>query len=580
MKFLSIIKPQHRNRIYQRLYQRLVQSRRFSLNALNRDLVTVSEDVVFHKNQLNPVVALESALYTHILPYPENFELALRLQDVIRRSGATPATIGIINSVAKIGLSDQEIHSLCSAAGKPETLKVSRNDLSFILGMGIAGSPSNGGTTISSTMTLARWAGINVLATSGFGDVHLGGKDPLSMSADLTELGRTPIAIISGGFKSSLDTHRTLELLEAKGILVATYSDARVTNINFPEYYSHDSRISSPRVFHDPKEAAAIIFSLAKLGTRGNRFSRSGALFANPISEDVSIPKEEIEKATHQATSEATKLGIHGKEAANFVLNKIKDFTNGRSDSVSRASIESNVILASKIAIEVASLWKKDRDLQNYNQGSSIATEKPEQLQGNQACKNSIRPRITKYTARSNSLYEAKINAFKTIKVLGINEIPKFSPNIAIIGAVANKQICDFILSPNAAFDTNLQPILKSTNHSRIEHTVGGVGHDIALATHLVSGNQRVRLYSLVANDLPGSTIVNSLKAETLDVNGIKVLPETIYRSGQAIQNRTAQCVHINDGKKDLVLGMNDFQIFRHNSYEFSKIKTSYLKWA
>lgn len=115
--------------------QRVAQPRRFSLNVLNRDLVTVAEDVVFHKNQLNPIVALESAIYTHTLPFPENFQLAIHLQDLIRTSGATPATIGVINSVAKIGLSDQEIHSLCSAAGKPETLKISRNDLSFILGM-------------------------------------------------------------------------------------------------------------------------------------------------------------------------------------------------------------------------------------------------------------------------------------------------------------------------------------------------------------------------------------------------------------------------------------------------------------
>ncbi|POS82431.1 hypothetical protein EPUL_004025, partial [Erysiphe pulchra] len=582
MKFFSIVKPQHSNRIYHRFYQRLAQSRRISLNALNRDLVSVAEDVVFHKNNLNPIVALESALYTHILPFPENFQLALHLQDLIRSTGAIPATIGVINSVAKIGLSDHEIHSLCSVAGKPETLKVSRNDLSFILGMGIVGSPSYGGTTISSTMTLARWAGINVLATSGLGDVHLGGKDPLSITADLTELGRTPIAIVSSGCKSFLDTHRTLEFLKTKGILVATYSDARVTNVNFPEYYSHDSGISSPRVFHNPKEAAAMIFSLAKLGTRGNRFSRSGVLFANPIPEEVSIPKEEIEKATHQALNEVNELGIHGQETAYFVLNKIKDFTNGRSDTVSRASIESNVILASKIAIEVASFWKLviSFTLEIQKQKSRIAIEKLEKLKENQACTNSIRPRITKYVGRSNSYYEARVNAFKTIKILGLNKTPEYSPNIAIIGAVANEQICDFILSPNAAFDTNLQPILKSTNHSRIEHTIGGVGHDIALATHLVSWNQRVRLCSLVANDLPGSTIVKSLKAETLDISGIKVLPETVHRSGQAIQNRTAQCVLINDGKKDLVLGMNDFQIFRHNSYECSSITTNELKWA
>lgn len=560
--------------------QRVAQPRRFSLNVLNRDLVTVAEDVVFHKNQLNPIVALESAIYTHTLPFPENFQLAIHLQDLIRTSGATPATIGVINSVAKIGLSDQEIHSLCSAAGKPETLKISRNDLSFILGMGIAGSPSNGGTTMSSTMTLARWAGINVLATSGLGDVHLGEKVPRSISADLTELGRTPIAIISSGCKNFLDTHRILEFLEAKGILVATYSNAKVTSINFPEYYSHDSGISSPRVFHDPKEAAAMIFSLAKMGTRGNRFSRSGAIFANPISEDLSIPKEEIERATHQAISEAAKLGIHEKEIAHFVLNKIKDFTNGRSDIVSRVSIESNVILASKIAIEVASFWKKDRDLQIYSQRSRNVSEKQEQLQKSQTSPKSIHPRLTKYTARSNSLYEAKVNALKTIKTLGLNEVPKYSPNIAVIGAVTNEQICDFILSPNAAFDTNLQPILKSTNQSRIEHTVGGLGHDIALATHLVSGNQRVRLCSLVANDLPGSMIVKSLKAETLDISGIKVLPETIHRSGQALQNRTAQSVLVNDGKKDLVLGMNDLQIFRHNSYNCSNITTNDLKWA
>lgn len=111
-------------------------------------------------------------------------------------------------------------------------------------------------------MTLARWAGINVLATSGLGDVHLGGENPLSISADVTELGRTPIAIVSGGCRNFLDTRRTLELLETNGVLVATYSDGRAANINFPEFYSRDSGIKSPRVFHDYKEAAAIICEL------------------------------------------------------------------------------------------------------------------------------------------------------------------------------------------------------------------------------------------------------------------------------------------------------------------------------
>ena len=206
-----------------------------------------------------PVVALETTIYTHGFPHPDNVDLALSLEAIVRRIGGIPATIGILNGIARVGLSEHELITLASAAGKEETMKVSRRDIPYILGLGIGGTQINGGTTIAGTMFLAKQAGIRVFGTGGLGGVHRGGQDTMDVSADLTELGRTSVAVISSGCKSFLDIPRTLEYLETQGVGVFTFADGRRGDINFPAFYTRDSGVRSPRVVQNAREAAAMI---------------------------------------------------------------------------------------------------------------------------------------------------------------------------------------------------------------------------------------------------------------------------------------------------------------------------------
>lgn len=194
----------------------------------------------------------------------------------MRLNGGIPATIGVLNGVARVGLTPEEIIELTASAAKPDTKKVSRRDLGYIcglvkrralrevfqvsyIGQGLTGRKLNGGTTVAGTMVLAHLAGIKIFATGGLGGVHRGAENSMDISADLTELGRTPVAVISSGCKSFLDIPRTLEYLETQGVGVGTFADGREGKVDFPAFWTRDSGISSPTVIHDERTAAAII---------------------------------------------------------------------------------------------------------------------------------------------------------------------------------------------------------------------------------------------------------------------------------------------------------------------------------
>jgi pseudouridine-5'-phosphate glycosidase/pseudouridine kinase len=196
-------------------------------------------------------------------PYPENVALASLLESVVRVNGGVPATIGILDGVARVGMSPEEIIKLTEAAGKNTTLKLSRRDLGYVCGTRLTGKSFNGGTTISGTMLLAHLAGIKVFGTGGLGGVHRGAESSMDISADLTELGRTPVTVISSGCKSFLDIPRTLEYLETEGVGVGTFADGRDGNVDFPAFWSRDSGVRSPTTIADEIEAAAIIRELS-----------------------------------------------------------------------------------------------------------------------------------------------------------------------------------------------------------------------------------------------------------------------------------------------------------------------------
>lgn len=276
--------------------------------------------------------------------------LASLLESVVRVNGGVPATIGILDGVAHVGLEPEQLIRLASSAGKSNTLKLSRRDLSYVAGMRLAGKNFNGGTTIAGTMILAELAGIKIFGTGGLGGVHRGAESSMDVSADLTELGRTPVAVVASGCKSFLDIGRTLEYLETEGVGVATFADGREGKVDFPAFWSRDSGIKSPVTIQNEAEAAAIIHAQHTLKIQ------SGLLFANPVPTEAAIPKPVMDEIIEEAIRQANAAGITGKDNTPFVLAKVKELSKGASIPANQALIESNVRRATIMAKELAIL--------------------------------------------------------------------------------------------------------------------------------------------------------------------------------------------------------------------------------
>ena len=319
------------------------------------DLFKVSEEVQDALATGKPVVALETTIYTHGFPYPENVGLSSHLESLVRVNGGIPATIGILNGKALVGMQPEELVELVSSAGKQDTWKISRRDLGFIGGLGMRGRKMNGGTTIAGTMILAHLAGIKIFATGGLGGVHRGAENSMDISADLTELGRTPVTVISSGCKSFLDIPKTLEYLETQGVGVGTFADGREGDVDFPAFFSRDSGVRSPKVIADEAEAAAIVFAQSKYRLQ------SGLLFANPVPAESEVSKVEMDLIIEKALAEAEQAGMIGAANTPYVLSRIKALSGGRSVPANRALISANVIRGTKVAVELAKLELEEK---------------------------------------------------------------------------------------------------------------------------------------------------------------------------------------------------------------------------
>jgi pseudouridine-5'-phosphate glycosidase/pseudouridine kinase len=321
-------------------------------------LLKISPEVSAALASNKPVVALESTIYTH---GALGADLPEQLDSIVRLHGAVPAVCGVLAGVPTVGLTPAEIARMA----REGAAKVSRRDLAFLAARGVLRSSSSGGdaagvaaghggTTICGTMVLARLAGIRVFGTGGLGGVHRGGESSMDVSADLTELGRTRVAVVSSGCKGFLDIPRTLEVLETQGVLVATFSDgtdeAGRKGVDFPAFWVRESGVPSPAVVRDEKEAAAIILAQERLGIE------SGLLFANPIPKRFAISREEMESAIQLAVAEAEEMGITGSANTPYILKRIKELTQGRSVSANKALVQSNVARAAKIAVELAKM--------------------------------------------------------------------------------------------------------------------------------------------------------------------------------------------------------------------------------
>ena len=302
--------------------------------SLTIEYLNVSKEVIDAINTSRPVVALESTIISHGMPYPQNFETALKLEQTIRSNGATPATIAVKNGVMCVGLSRNEIEDL--AQNGPQYKKLSRRDLPIAIAR-----KDNGATTVASTMIIAEKAGIKVFATGGIGGVHRGVEDSMDVSADLEELAITDVAVVCSGVKSILDIQKTLEYLETKGVPVVGFKTDRL-----PAFYSRESEFGVDVRVDSAREAAEILKSKWNCGLKG------GVIIANPIPEKYSIDYEQIDKLINQAIKEMSSQGIKGKHQTPFLLNKVKELTSGRSLESNIQLALNNAALAAQIAVE------------------------------------------------------------------------------------------------------------------------------------------------------------------------------------------------------------------------------------
>lgn len=295
----------------------------------------ISSDVENALAAGKPVVALESTIITHGMPYPDNSRMAADVEAIITQEGAVPATIAIVDGRLKIGLSIEEREALAQVK---EAMKLSRADLAFALSEG-----RTGGTTVAATMLAAHLAGIKVFATGGIGGVHKGAETSFDISADLEELGRTPVIVVSAGAKAILDIEKTLEVLETKGVPVVVYGSDTM-----PAFWSRQSPLKAPLRLDTAENIADFQKAREAIGVVG------GMLIANPIPQASEIPAEIMAGYISEALSRATRNGITGKAVTPFLLSEILTITKGESLVANIALVENNARLAAKIAVALS----------------------------------------------------------------------------------------------------------------------------------------------------------------------------------------------------------------------------------
>lgn len=299
-----------------------------------KDYLDINPEVEGALDEGRPVVALESTIIAHGMPYPKNVETALAVEEVIKKNGAVPATIGILGGRIKIGLTKEEIEYMAHA---DNVLKVSRRDLPYVISQKL-----DGATTVAGTMIAAHMAGIKLFVTGGIGGVHRGAGESFDISADLEELKMTDVTVVCAGAKAILDIPATLEYLETAGVPVIAYGTDEI-----PAFYSRNSGEKANCRMDTPEEVGALISMKEELGLKG------GILVTCPIPKEDEIPAEEINAVIDEAIREAEAEGIKGKETTPFLLSRVKDLTEGRSLEANIKLVLNNADIGSKIACNI-----------------------------------------------------------------------------------------------------------------------------------------------------------------------------------------------------------------------------------
>jgi len=296
------------------------------------NFLLLSPEVAAARTAGKPIVALESTIISHGMPYPQNVRTAREVEQIIRDAGAVPATIAVIAGKICIGLSDEQLELLGSS---PDAMKVSRRDLAYVLAQARLGA-----TTVAATMICAQLAGIEVFVTGGIGGVHRGAETSFDISADLQELAQTSVAVVCAGVKSILDIGLTLEYLETHGVPVIS-----VGQPGFPAFFTRDSGFQADFQIDSPEEQAAFIRTKWQLGLAG------GVVVSNPVPADAAMAPAEIDAIITQALGEATSQNVTGKKVTPFLLGRIKELTEGRSLATNIALVKHNALIGARLAV-------------------------------------------------------------------------------------------------------------------------------------------------------------------------------------------------------------------------------------
>ncbi|KAI0375081.1 indigoidine synthase A-like protein [Pilatotrama ljubarskyi] len=455
-----------------------------------------------------PVVALETTIVTHGMPYPANLETARSVESNVRKAGAIPATIGLIEGRVKIGLQPHELERLADVRRNHPAVKLSRRDIGPAIALG-----RDGGTTCSATLIFSALAGIKVFSTGGLGGVHRGAETTMDISADLHELTRCPVGLVSAGVKSILDIGRTLEYLETLGVPVISYAPTD----DFPAFYSRRSGFKSPWRMDDPVSAARLLFTQKQLGMS------NGALFAVPIPEAYDAIGQELQRAVEQAVRESEANGIsrRGKEATPWLLNRVGELTAGKSLASNIALIENTAFVGGQIAVAYSQLSNERHPKNSY-------------------------PHVPNSTAPLSASAAAEPS----------KRADQPPAKLVIVGSAAVDITARADPVPGAAGANNN---LHTTAPGVVTLSAGGVGRNVAEAAH--------RILTSYSNELSTATALVSPIGE--DIFGKLLMSETsriglrtdgFIRMSKA---RTAVCNMVLDSAGGLTGGVADMDIIR-----------------
>lgn len=478
--------------------------------------IHISEEILEALRMKRAIVALESTIISHGMPYPLNLEVAKEVEEVIRRNNAIPATIAIIHGVPHVGLSDSQLEIL--ARNKESMIrKASTRDLGFICANKLTAA-----TTVASTMRFAHCVGISVFATGGIGGVHRGAEVSMDVSADLIELSRTPVTVVCAGIKSILDIPKSLEVLETYGVPVLGYKSEQ-----FPAFYHNNSGISSPLVANSSAEIASIMQYNALCG------HNTGIVVGVPNPMPV-INSKELDVHVQSALEEAERGNISGPAITPFLLSRIEKLTTGKSLDANIALIKHNARIAAQVAIEYASVCQSSEERIDF----------------------------------TSNVVSSPVSSTRSRPVDEQSEaiVKKSKPDVLVVGGA----VMDLIGSVDE-FSR-----LHTSNPGKLVFSSGGVGRNIAQAVAIIfrqsSGGaeeRKVILASAVGDDISGQNILKGSESLGIDTSLIKVLP--LLDSNRSNAHGTAVYNAIHDEKGDLVIGIADMNIFKEINPHYIK---------